>query len=321
MLYYFISEFPLVIKINGVYGGKIDKTFKKFELTSDSFVEICPLNRMDYPISFMLDSLFLSSPPDGIIITDLKGAFVINIVNISSFSTFSIVAQQKLPFAVATVFKENGLNLSIETPSDFYAERFFIPDCDAVISPFMLNNNQFIAVNFLNEKSLLVCFLIQDKVIKVFSKNICDVCFENGLKTTHKYLDIAKHKLTIEWEYSNGKLSAKNTLIERDENYKIDELIDSVIPYAFLEEFLIGGNVDDFLSHDLKENVDFLKGFFGEYIGVFPPPEFRNLNEIGLIYSKNENLYYAKYFSFETKNKKICNIKRSDSWPFLLYIR
>ena len=85
MQYYFISEFPAVIKINGVYSGKIDNALKKFNLLDNAFIEVCPLNRTDQPINFMLDSSFLGSPPDGIIITDLKGAFVINFACISSF--------------------------------------------------------------------------------------------------------------------------------------------------------------------------------------------------------------------------------------------
>ena len=126
MQFYFISEFPAVIKINGVYCGKINKTIKSFDLLGDTFVELCPLNRTEQPINFMLDHNFLSNPPDGTIITDLNGAFVINFMCISSFAPFSITAQQKFPFAVITVFRENGLKLSIETPHDFYAQTFFI---------------------------------------------------------------------------------------------------------------------------------------------------------------------------------------------------
>jgi len=309
MQFYFISEFPAIIKVNGVYSGKIDKAMKKFSLDNNAFVEVCPLNRTEYPISFMLDNDFLINPPNGTIITDLKGAYVISFVCLSSFAPFSIINQQKFPFAVVTVFRENGLKLSIETPTDFVAQTFFMTDSHADITPFVINNYQFIAVHFV-EKNLLTCYLLEDKISKVFSKNIDAVCFENGLKTTHKFLDIAKHKLTIEWDFLGKNLIAKNTLVERDENYKVEDLSDAVIPYAFLEEFLVGGNVDEFLSEDLKQNSSHLKGFFGDFIGVFPPPEFRCLNEVGLIYIKSQNEYFAEYFSFDTKNKKICNIKK-----------
>ena len=309
MQYYFISEFSAIIKTNGTYGGKIDKTIKTFNLEENTFIEICPLNRAEYPISFMLDNNFLTNPPNGVIITDLKGAFIINFICLNSFAPFSIITQQKFPFAVATVFKENGLKLSIETPTDFYTQAFFMPDSDVIITPFLLNDKQFIAVHFL-EKNLLTCFLIEDKITKVFSKNIDEVCFENGLKTTQKFLDIAKHKLIIEWDFLGGKLIAKSTNVERDENYKVEDLSDAIIPYAFLEEFLVGGNVDEFLCDDLKKNAGHLKGFFGEYIGVFPPPEFRSIDEVGLVFCKSENQYFAEYFSFDIKNKKICNIKK-----------
>ncbi len=309
MQFYFISEFPAIIKINGVYGGKIDSAINKFHLSSDAFVEVCPLNRTEYPISFMLTSEFLNNPPNGIIITDLKGAFVINFMCLTSFAPFSIIAQEKFPFAVVTVFRENGLKISIETPTDFYTQTLFISDSQATISPFTLDNKQFVAVHFL-DSNLLTCFLLEDKITKVFSKTTENVLFNDGLKTTHTFLDIAKHKLTIEWGYFNYSLTTKNTFIERDENYKVSDLSDSIIPYAFLEELLVGGNVDEFLSQDLKKNSNHLKGFFGDYIGVFPPPDFRNLDEIGLVFCKSEKEYYAEYFSFDVVNKKICNIKK-----------
>ena len=313
MQYYFISEFPAVIKINGVYGGKIDRATKKFDLLDNAFIEVCPLNRTEHPINFMLNSNFLNSPPDGIIITDLKGAYVINFMCLCSLAPFSIITQQKFPFAVVTVFRENGLKLSIETPCDFYAQTLFIPDCQAVISPFTLDNKQFVAVHFLGKNNLLICFLIEDKITNVFSKSIDEVCFDSGLKTTHKFLDIAKHKLMVEWEFVENRLSAKNSLIERDENYKIEALSPNIIPYAFLEELLLGGIVDEFLSPDLKKNANHLKGFFGEYIGVFTPPDFRNIDEVGLVFCQNQNKYYANYFSFDVQDNKICNIKRSDN--------
>ena len=312
MQYYFISEFPAVIKVNGIYSGKIDSAIKKFCNLDNAFIEVCPLNQTGQPINFMLDSDFLFSPPDGIIITDLKGAFVINFMHLSTFAPFSIITQQKLPYAVVTVFKENGLKLSIETPHDFYAQTFYMPDSDVVISPFSLSGKQFIAVHFLGKNNLLVCFLLENKIIKVFSKTTDEVCFENGLKTTHKFMDIAKHKITTEWEFDTS-LKPKNTVIERDENYKIEKLERHVIPFAFLEELMLGTNVDEFLSDELKQNASHLKGFFGEFIGVFPPPEFRSLTEVGLIYCQSENKYFANYFSFDVRGKKICNIKRSDN--------
>ena len=309
MQYYFISEFPAIIKVNGAYSGKIERAMKKFNLTEDAFIELCPLNRTEQQMNFMLDSNFLTSPPEGIVITDLKGAFVISFVCLFSFAPFSIITQKKFPFAVVTVFRENGLKLSIETPTDFYTQTLFISDCEVNITPFSLNDKQFIAVHFLNSH-LLTCFLLEDKITKVFSKTTNGVCFDFGLKTTHEFLDIAKHKLNIEWEYKDYSLTAKNTVIERDENYSVSSLSDSIIPYAFLEELLVGGNIDEFLSEDLKKNSNHLKGFFGEYIGVFPPPEFRSLDEVGLVFCKSEKEYYAEYFSFEIENKKIYNIKK-----------
>lgn len=315
MFFYFYSKTPAIIKINGVYKGKINHAFKEFfiDLSCPPFVEIFPLNANFSPLFFMLDNDFILCPPKNIILTDLKGGYAIVINQEENSSPFTIINQQKFPFSVATVFKDNGLKLSIETPNDFYAENLNLPCEKAEIIPFSLENTKFLAINFLGEKNLLVCYLIESKVKKVFSKTAIEFSFDNGFTTTESYLNIAKHKITCSWQLNGEKLRPVNTTIERDADYKIINLCEHVLPYAFLEEFMLGDEINEFLNENIKENANFLREYFGEYIGVFPPPSFRKFDEIGLLYKNEQNKYRAEYFTFELENRKICNIKRSDN--------
>ena len=48
----------------------------------------------------------------------------------------------------------------------------------------------------------------------------------------------------------------------------------------------------------------------GDFIGVMPPPVFREENEVGFVYRTGERTYSAEYFVFEVSDKKITNLKK-----------
>ncbi len=315
MFFYFFSKTPAIIKINGVYNGKISDGYKKFflDFSTPPFVEICFFCTKTPPLFFMLDNNFLCFPPENVIVTDLKGGYAINLDVEQASAPFSIINQQKFPFAVATVFNDNGLKLSIETPNDFYAKTLPFGCENAQILPFTLEGEQLLAINFLGEQNYLTCFLIQNQIKEVFSKKAVDFCFENGFTTTERFLDIAKHKLTCSWNLNEKRLVLASTSLEKDADYSPLNLPELVLPYAFLEDFMLGEVTDEFLSDNVKENANFLKDYLGEFIGVFPPPSFRKFDEVALLYKQSQNTYKTEYFTFELNNKKICNIKRSDN--------
>ena len=61
----------------------------------------------------------------------------------------------------------------------------------------------------------------------------------------------------------------------------------------------------------MKEHADKLKGFLGDFIGVMPPPKFRNPDEIGLIYKISDDRFKVTYITAELNGEKITNIKKS----------
>ena len=309
MYYYFSAKFCAVLKIDGVYHGQIDQKLKKIEIKNcDSFIEICPLEVMQFPFSFILNEKFLFSPPNGVSVVDLKGGYLIEFNFLQDNSPFSILSQEKFSHAVITTFKENGLKISIETPNDFFAETIPFYCQSASITPFNLSNKRLVAIQFIGKETLLNCYLLDGKVQKVFSRKIRDCSFNNGFKTTEEFLDIAKHKLTCSWGLDNDKIIKGEVSISTKENFCPSELKEHLIAYAFLEELLCGGEIGEYLADNIKENQTYLKEYFGEFLGVMPPPDFREFDEIGLIYKQSENKYKVEYFKFELKDKKIFNI-------------
>ncbi len=313
MYYYFVSKFPAVLKIDGVYHGEITQKIRKVEnLSKNSFIEVYPLELGKFIFPFILNEKFLLSSMPGVSIVDLKGGYLIEFNFLQSSSPFQILAQEKLPYAVVTAFKENGLKVSIETPNDFFAETVPFYTESAKITPFSLSNKHLIAITFLGKETLLNCYILGEKIQKVFCKKVCDVSFQNGLSTTEEFFDIAKHKLTCYWALQNDKLVKSDCSLSTREDFSISDLPEHVIGYAFLEELLCGGDVSAYLAESIRQNKDFLNSYFGEFLGVMPPPDFRKFDEIGLIYKCAENRYNVEYFSFVIEDKKICNIKKAE---------
>lgn len=313
MFYYFSSTIKSALKINGNFYGIIDLDIKPIKIESENaFIELTPVNINAKSISFLLDDYFFSSPPSSIILTDLKGGYLIKFCPLKENNNFYIINQQKFDNLIATIFNENGLKLSLETPSDFYAQSFNLNFDSACIGQFQLNKHNFayVSVENLENKKLLFVYSIENKIEKVFCREVDNFCVDNGFSTEENYLDIAKHKITSFWEFSDFSFKRTSFKIEKSQRFSINNLLDNIIPFAFLEDLLVNDKIEDYLSQNLLDNIEHLPTFFGDFLGVIPPPEFRSENEVGLIYSKNENSFYIEYFIFGVENKKINSIKK-----------
>lgn len=314
MYYYFTCNYAAAIKINGIYYGTLCETVKSLRIDGDfaPLIEICSLNGRAQNVNFILDEQFLCTPPDNILLTDLKGGYLIKINQTETRADFNIINQQKFNGAIVTVFNENGLKISIETGYDFFAETLNLCVDNAEIIEFYLGNEHFIAVHLKSEKPLLLVYNLSKPIKKVFCREVDEFATSPTFTTTEKMSDIAKHIITSTWDFSNGQFIRKELSCKCAQDFDAEKLNENVLPFAFFEEVYAGGNYENYLSDDLSKNADKLKGFLGEFIGVIPPPKFRNDNEVGLIYKKTENKYSAEYYSVCIENNKITNIKKTD---------
>lgn len=312
MVYYFSSEYLAAVKLNGAYLGLIDNSVTSIKIENENtFLEICPINSNEHALNFILDYAFLSNPPSFACVTDLKGGYVIKFLKSYTGGEFKVLSQEKYDDLIATVYNENGIKISLETKNDFIIEP--VPtDCDTVNLFRPELNKNLIAFAFYGKQTLLIVFNIDTKIEKVFFGLVDDFSFEKGLQTTENFLDIAKHSLVINWEFNGESFVEKERSLNKAENFNYLNLTERLLPYAFLEEFMLKGEFKVYLADNIVKNADNLFGFFGEYLGVMPPPLFRNFNEIGLIYRKTQNVYFVDYFSFQLENGKITSIKKCD---------
>ena len=321
MYCYFSADFDSALKINGIYKGKLScsknifatqNSVFKLNDTEPDFIEIFPLNSNNFAVGYLLDGDFFANPPENVIVVDLIDGYLIKFKSPCVICPFELVNQKRFSSALVTVFKENGLKICVENQHDMLAHTLDRLYNECEFFEFSLGGKNLIAIQLKGEPNLLLCYLIGQKITKVFCREIDEFSFENGFTTKESIDDIANHTIICEWEVQNDYLCVKNKQVLSKENFYPHTLSPKILGYALLEELLLGGNVQEYLSSALVDKSQFLCEYFGNFIGVFPPPFFHEQNKVGALYKSTPNKYYAKYFYFECENNKICNIKRSD---------
>jgi hypothetical protein len=242
-------------------------------------------------------------------VIDLKGGYFISLANNFILKEFSVLAQEKYADCVATVFCDGQPKLSIETPNSFFTDTLSMR-CDNVkIERFFIDGCAFIGV-IINDNYLTV-YRISSEVKKVFSEQVNNYSFDSGLYTEIIKKDIAKHKIRTLFGYDGAALTVKERTVDTADTFIRENLPDKVLPYAFIEEFLVGGDYKYYLSENVSKNADKLGGYLKDFVGIMPPPKFRDVNEIGLIYKEKENLFSVEYFTFTLIDGKIDNVKKA----------
>lgn len=312
MYFYFLSEFPSAIKLNGIYFGQIYPEIKgiDIELSSPTLIEVCPLKKGEQPLSFIIDDSFPKDFDAFASVTDLDGGYFINFKSTFTRREMFVLSQERFPDLSVSVFNENGIKISIETINDFYAEDVQGEYLEASIKKINLDNQEFLAVSLNNaETIMLYVFNVKGKIQKLFCDKVNEFSCENSLKTTTYLNDILKHVLHVTWEISADKFVQKTKTIESKIDLKTLSCHEKVLPYAFLEEVLVGGDPISFLSDELIEYKDNLYDYFKGVIGIMPPPPFKNHELVGLVYKEDLDRYKVRYTQIKLNNRKITDIK------------
>ena len=297
----------------GVYYGQINNTTVKYidDGKTDIFVEVCPLKECERYFSFILSQNFLIDHADNVSITDLKGGYQLTFFPVYNFTDFIVLTQFKDNDIIATVYKENGLKLCIETPNDYYVQTLRLDAESVEIKKEFIGNCQVLIVLLNADNTTLLIFTYHKQIKQVFCREIVSYSIDNQLKTSEEKKDVEKHVINCLWEFDGNSFKKGKVSVQSKTPFNRALACDKIIPYAFLEALVVGDCIDEYLSENLTDHADKLNSYLGEFIGVMPPPEFRPIDQVGLIKHKDKLDYYVDYFSFEIKDKKICNIKKS----------
>lgn len=319
MIYYFLSNAPAAVKVGGIFKGICGVDPLKLELPTPSspFIEICPENyNRGAPRGFIISQDFLSAPPEKTAVTDLKGGFALYFEFTQTDKEFKSIAVYRTPFAIVNVFSQSGYFISIETQADFFTEELPV---NAESAEFYVSRDKSSLVIGLNgDKKAIVSYDISGKVKRTFCKEVSGFTLGEETLIEIDREDVAKHSVKYKYSPSRGAFALLNKEIAHDENFSPSRLISQTLPYAFLEEFLVGGDFKEYLAGGVYDNAHKLKAYLGDFIGVLPPPRFitdsrpENENIAGLLYKKTERTYFTDYFCFTVRGGKILNLKKLD---------
>lgn len=312
MYCYFTGKRRAALKINGAFAGYLSKTPLLINIAGEPpFIEICPTDSAYGYLSFVPDNGFFANPREGLTVTDLKGGYLVNVSPVSG-GALKVVATERFTNATATVYGKDGCRVEIAVGGNLFTEELPFRCLSAKILKENIGVPNALIIAFNEPETVLAVYTLSLDVKKIFLRRVASFSTDGVLVTTETFCDVAKHNVKTEWFYSNGTLTQKSKSITVSPAFEPRNLVKGVIPYAFAEEYVIGGDYSVYLGGNVLQNADKLRPYLGDAIGVMPPPFFRNADEVGLIYKTGKNTYRIDYCVFNVENKKIVNLKKVD---------
>lgn len=301
MTVYINAEFPFAVKLNGIFIN----AEKSFCVKNTDIVEVCPL--IDVPArTFVFDENFIKYAEKGVIKVDLKGGYFIKLLK-PDVSPFCILTQEKFSFGTVTVYKENGVKVLIETPNDFF---LYVSTCEEVsVKESFINGYTFL---FLSEKENLTVFTVRPKIKKVFESAFSSFEINGDLIINTELNDIAKHKISATFSFDGNSFVKNSAVLSKKTDFSYEDLPDKLLPFAFCEAVIAGEQLDVFLADDLLKKDDQIREYFSNPLGVFPSPRFKDASRPAILYKKEKNVYFVRYFSCKMHNRKIENLVLED---------
>lgn len=300
MKIYFLSSQPCSLTLGGVYFGLVNGFERFIEISpkDNLFAQFTPEGAL--PVGFFVTENLRFSPPDFCEVYLLKDGVAVYVKEFPPADfTLKVIAQRRFSRALATVFKQGALQLSLETEKGV----FLFPLDSAFAECEILEES---GMFFVKGKGALAAFTAGGK--RVFFEKILSCKIENGtLNATMPLSDSLKRIADGEWSITEDELfQTAFSIRQAEENKSSEEVLKELLPYAFFESVLIGADVFEMLSEPLKERAEELKTFLGDFVSVVLTKE---ANVCGLVRKKSERLFEVSYYSVEIENGKITDIR------------
>ena len=312
MRVYFTSSVPCALKLNGIFLGVCDDREKFTDITPEEeiFAEFVPADGGLLSANCILNKSFFQSPPD---FCDLYlydcGAHI----HIREFSekpgNLNVIDQKRINGVLVTPFHNGGIHLSLESEKDFFTEQLPPQARYAEISSLTLNGRNLISLVIPEEADSIL--LIYDKTRPLFKNRVSKFEIKDTLCADFAFRDTAGHIAHSEWKLGEEGFTLDSYTVQ--ETNQVNHEDERLIPYLFFEALLVHGDFIRYLSPELAERKDELHDYLGKFTGVCIPPSVfylahGNINAVGLICPKSENIFEIRFFSATIENGKITNI-------------
>ncbi len=297
MKIYFLSSTPCALTLNGVFFGVTD-TFERFaELTlaDGVYARFSPEEAL--PIGFFITEEIVKHPPLGCEVYLLKDGVAIYACDFPPADfTLRPVAQKREGELVATVYKQGGLQLSVQSPQGFFnatlPPSFASCTIDFHCGCVLLKGEKTLGIYSISCERLLV------EEISSFEQT------PEGVNATLPLADSLQRVADCSWRLSEkGCVLEKFTLRQPSEKGRLPE---GLLAYAFFESVLLKGNFRALLGEELQADCERILDFLGEYLSVILTSD---PNTCGLVRKKAERLFAIDYLSVEIREGKIVDIR------------
>lgn len=305
---YFLSCRTAALKLNGEYLGTVGAVEKYADLSGgeEIFAEIIPSGEW-LPRNFFIGQELFKNPPAFLKVYLFDGGARIYVTHFAGLGGLKILEQRSLSGLGATYFTLcHRAYLSCDgQESSLYELPYYFSDCR--LSAEKING---IPVIILSGKDCLCALSSSGK--KLYLGHAESYSTGDMLVLTVNYKGCAGYCAEQTYGYNGHELTLVKSEIKR--RYEVEK---AVMPFAFFECLLYGGDCSEYLSEELMTERQALKEYLGDYREVTVPHKaffdtYGDIPAAALAYPVKENLFEIKYFSVDIIDGKIDNLKRLD---------
>ncbi len=327
MKIYFLSSKPCILTVNGAFFGTVNgfERFAEVSLKDNLFLSFTPENAL--PVSFFLTENIRFSPPEHVDVYLLPDALALYVREFPSADfSLNLIAQERFDGVLTSVFSQAGVHFALQTQSGAFNAPLPPSFCQCTLSKagdfILLRSPTQLAVFSMQGKQILLqdaseYFIDGDELtvqVPLFDSLHRSATRkwqlnENGATLLFYTLRQARIDagITIDTNTDTGASTEVGTDTQTGANGQTDELLkNELLPFAFFESVLYGGDFQTFLDDELLETADKIKDFLGAFRAVVLTGD---KNTCGLVYEKGERLFEVKHASVEIKDGKITEIK------------
>lgn len=295
MKIYFLSSRPCALTLNGAFFGVTDKfeRYAEISLKDNIYAQFSPQGGLAIGC-FLTDSLRFS-PPENFEVYLLKDGLVLYARDFPPADfTLKPLAQAKENGVLATLFRQGRLQLSIEYAGELHTDT--LPD--TFESGALVFHSGLVFVECEN------CLAVYAKTgERLLMESVLSYTVEeNVLRAVLPLSDAFGRTAECAWELTETACTQTEFTVRQSVNAPKDELL----AYAFFESVLIGANYAELLSDELRPDAEKIVGFLGDFVAVTLTADPKRC---GLIKKRGDRLFEAKYFSVETADGKIIDVK------------
>lgn len=312
MRIYFSAEKPCALRLGGAAAGFCGEAAKFADVGEEGVqAEFLPMDGDLMPLTFFIGKELFEAPPACCEVHRYCcGAEVF--ARFSARETpLAVLAQARAGSVLLTAFTCGVPSLVLENGKDM--QTFALPRADRYEAGEERIGRELFA--------RLTCERGREKLLLLFNQELEEVfrgradeytCGEK-LRVNRRLGDIAGHEEECVYRAQGGALVQEQRQVRARERFDPAKLDERILPFAFFQEILAGGEVKRYLAPELAERAGMLRSYLGDFCAVSLPRDifyltYGKINAAALSYRRAENAYDVKFFAAACEGGKVRNI-------------